>query len=125
MTALSSLAFDNRRSRLRLRTQMDCWYRVSGYQTFSKTRLCDLSETGAGMYAADVVGEGKPVDLTLRLGEGRYFSLSARTVWQRPCASGALMGLEFVHEKPAAVRKWLAGQRALKIKEMGSANTSW
>lgn len=111
---------NNRRSRLRLNTQMECWYRPTGNPTFRKTRLCDLSESGAGIYTPDPVREGNTIHLTLRLGQGRYLSLSARAVWQRPCPCGALLGVEFEQAKSASVGKWLAGQRAMKLTEMGA-----
>lgn len=114
---LAARKTDNRRSRPRLSTQMVCWYRATGNPTFRKTRLCDLSESGAGLYAPDLVGEGVTIDLTLRLGQGSYLSLSARAVWQRPCPCGALLGLEFQQKKSASVGKWLGGQRAMKLIE--------
>lgn len=105
-------AVPSRRGQLRLATSMECWYRPAGESTFRKTELCDLSETGACLSAAEHAGS--EFDLTLRLGAGCYVSLKAATVWQR----GRRLGLRFSGQRPRAVRKWLSGQRSMQVEQL-------
>lgn len=102
----------NRRGQLRLATDLDCWYRPVGSTTFRKTRLCDLSETGACLTMTEQAGPD--IDLTLRLGAGGYLSLRASPVWQQ----GGRLGLRFQGQRPAAVRRWLSGRKSMQLEQL-------
>ena len=95
----------DRRHRTRVRTDMEVWFRPSG-QLFSRGRVFDLSDTGAAVYTDAHTPHGSVMDLTLRLGEGRYVGVKAHQVWQRD----GLVGLRFEDRAPQAVQNWLSSK---------------
>ncbi len=111
---------EERRDARRIRRSLEAWFRA-GKQTFRRTRTFDLSGSGLAMFAPLSLKTDERVDLTLRLEDGRYVTLRARTCWRRPTPEPdrCLVGLRFEQDSPdrSNLQRWLGYQFLARFAE--------